>query len=96
MDLDDDEMFPRRPPRMARYGVPDDPKKQLDGEPPVEESVPVLGLPVREELPSVRWVPIRCPECGGQRKRTYGRFETERYHKCLRCSTRFKSVETPV
>lgn len=90
---DDDDLFPRKPPRISRYGVPDNPKVQLDGEPPVEEGVPVLALPVREDLPAVEWKPIMCPECGDRRKRTYGRYETERYHKCQRCQTKYKSYE---
>lgn len=94
MDLDqeDDDLFPRQPPRMARFGVPDDPKKQLDGEPP-EEDVPELAVVPTEELPSVGWAPIRCPECNSRRKRTYGRREVVRWHRCLSCKARFKSIE---
>lgn len=91
---DDDDLFPRRPPRISRYGVPDNPKVQLDGEPP-EEGVPELAVVPTEELPSVEWSPIRCPECRSRRKRTYGRREVVRWHKCLSCKTRFKSIEAP-
>lgn len=93
LDDEDDDLFPPRPPRISRYGVADDPKKQLDGEPPSEEGVPNLPAPVREDLPAVEWRPIMCPECGDRRKRTYGRYETERYHKCTRCQTKYKSYE---
>lgn len=48
-----------------------------------------------DAYPTVPRLPARCPNCGRNRARVTGQSRTGmvRYHRCLSCGTRFKSVE---
>lgn len=49
------------------------------------------------ETPMVEWDPVRCHYCGSRRKRTYGlsRHKPVRFHRCLACGKRYRSIESP-
>lgn len=61
----------------------------------------MIGFPESDDrddpdsYPTVPRLPARCPECGRNRSRVNGQSRTGvvRYHVCLACKTRFKSVE---
>jgi hypothetical protein len=46
-------------------------------------------------LPLVPFVPFRCPSCGRHKPRTGRVSGRVRYHQCLACGTRYRSLEMP-
>lgn len=43
--------------------------------------------------PVVPFFPVRCPQCGSTKPRTYGQRASVRYHKCYECRAAFTSYE---
>lgn len=51
------------------------------------------GMPIGEGLPTVPYVPFRCPRCHAAKPRTYAVRQVYRYHKCRRCGHFYRSLE---
>jgi predicted RNA-binding Zn-ribbon protein involved in translation (DUF1610 family) len=41
----------------------------------------------------VAYIPLRCPRCHSKKVRCYAHRLPARYHYCLKCGYRFKSIE---
>lgn len=66
-----------------------------DVERPRRRPRPVQVPADAEDLPVVPFIPVRCPNCGGLRKRTSTYpAKGRRYHVCKDCGQRFRSEET--
>lgn len=46
-------------------------------------------------LPLVPYVPFDCPHCGRNKPRTGRVMGRIRYHQCLACGTRYRSLQMP-
>jgi len=51
--------------------------------------------PTEDEFrrPTVKFLPVRCPNCGSKKQRSYGTKGRLRYHQCRKCELKFKSIE---
>lgn len=45
------------------------------------------------EIYCVDFIPVKCPSCGSKKSIKYKHLPPARYHKCLDCGFRFKSIE---
>ena len=67
----------------------------LDGESaPEVKQKPKTKKIVEKVVPTVVYVPVKCPRCREKRKiRWNGCYGMVRYHDCLSCGISFRSVE---
>lgn len=49
--------------------------------------------PDDDRLPIVPFCPFRCPRCRAAKPRTYRVLQRVRYHRCLACGCKFRSLE---
>lgn len=52
----------------------------------------MIGTDLSDDLPLVPFCAWRCPRCNDGKPFTYGRRGRLRYHRCQRCSTRYRSM----
>lgn len=76
-----DKWLERKSDWLNRYGI-------------IRSSEKPKGRPLDDNLEyGVRFVPVRCPNCGSKNVMCYASRLPVRYHRCRECRTRFKSVE---
>ncbi len=65
--------------------------------PPDDEQriVPKPYVPPGEDVPTVPFLPVRCPRCGAGKPITDGvyRAKLRRYHTCQECDLKYRSIE---
>lgn len=75
-------VFRRAPEKV----IPEEPLIPLDAEPAV------MPMPVEKPAPVATYQKPKCPKCDG-RSHVNGKHGRVRYHKCIECDHRFKSIE---
>ena len=72
----------------------DENKRWLNGYTPAKKRQKIKETSTEDHSEeAVTYRPIKCPKCGSKKNNCYKTDLPVRYHKCLNCGWRFKSIE---